>query len=84
LADDPGSATGDVWRLAEQGGYMAQNKVAEITVDSALRLVEVIREEARLAESEDVKRALLQTGIRIADLVIVREQQGRKRSKAAA
>lgn len=35
---------------------MAQNKVAEITVDSALRLVEVICEEARLAENIDVKR----------------------------
>lgn len=63
---------------------MARGKVAEITVDSALRLVEVICEEARLAESEDVKKALLQTGIRIADLAISREQQGKKRGQAAA
>lgn len=63
---------------------MARNKVAEITVDSALRLVEVICEEARLAENEDVKKALLQTGIRIADLAISREQPAKKRGKAAA
>jgi len=63
---------------------MAQIGVTQISVDSALRLVEVIREEVRLVESEDVKKLLLQTGIRIADLAITREQQGKKRKSAAA
>lgn len=63
---------------------MARNRVAQITVQSACRLVDVIHEEARQAENEDVKKALLQIGIRIADLALARERDAKKQGQAAA
>jgi hypothetical protein len=57
-------------------------KVTRITVDHAIQLIDLIREQVRQTRSEPMKKILLTAGIRIADLALAGEAV--PRSKAAA
>jgi hypothetical protein len=54
-----------------------------ISVNDALRLVDMIQKQVQQAESEQLKKILLQAGVKIADLAIAAESSS-KRLKAAA
>lgn len=50
---------------------------------AALRLVELIREQAKVADSKEVQKILLRAGIKIADLVLDQQQTVEHLRKAA-
>ena len=62
---------------------MRPKKPQSISVESALRLVDLIRGEARRTESELAKKILLRAGIKIADLALAGETGARKLRRAA-
>jgi hypothetical protein len=57
-------------------------KVAPITVERALQLIDLIREQVKTAENNQVKKILLTAGIRLADLALA--EATARRIKAAA
>jgi hypothetical protein len=57
-------------------------KVAPITVERALQLIDLIREQVKTAENDQVKKILLTAGIRLADLALA--EATARRIKAAA
>jgi hypothetical protein len=52
-----------------------------ISPQSAVKLIDLIEQQARLADSEHVKRVLLQAGLKIAELALRGETA--KRARAA-
>lgn len=57
-------------------------KVTRISAEHAVKLIDLIRAQARRTDSEHVKKILLTAGIRIADLALANHTP--RRSRAAA
>jgi len=70
-------------RSAEQGGFMKSAKHPQISASAALRLVDLIQEQAKLTECESAKKILLRAGIKIADLALRGETPARRMGRAA-
>lgn len=62
---------------------MISGKHIQISVADALRLVDLIQEQAKLCDSEMVKKILLRAGIKIADLALEGETAAKRMSRAA-
>lgn len=62
---------------------MSSAKPLRFTAPAALRLVDLILEQAKLADSEMVKKILLRAGIKIADLALEEEAPARRIRRAA-
>lgn len=59
---------------------MSVEKSIHISVPAALRLVDLILDQAKLADSELVKKILLRAGIKIADLALQQEPAAKRKA----
>lgn len=59
---------------------MSTEKSVHISAPAALRLVDLILEQAKLTDSELVKKILLRAGIKIADLALRQEPAAKRRA----
>lgn len=62
---------------------MSQPKSIKISIAAALKLVDMIQDQARQTDNELVKKILLRAGIKIADLAINGQRGARKLIRAA-
>jgi hypothetical protein len=62
---------------------MKSVKAIQISVPSALKLIDVIQAQVRATDSEETKKILLRAAIKIADLALSRGANPRRISKAA-
>lgn len=62
---------------------MISEKRVQISVADALRLVDLIQEQAKLCDGEMVKKILLRAGIKIADLALEGQTTAKRMSRAA-
>lgn len=59
---------------------MRSDKSIQISAPAALRLVDLILEQAKLADSDLVKKILLRAGIKIADLALQTEPAAKRKA----